>query len=262
MPAKRADFATFHQRAPRSVAAVFDYLSRGAGALRRSSVRGARRRSLLCGRARRAAAQPVGRDSEPAGRPARRRRERGDRRPGPRRRRLGLRVRQRARHRERARHGEPCVGLRARRAGQRTTARSRRSSRYRPSTERRSSRTPSRSPLADKVEQCLRAERAMQHDDVKVTAAFGARHAGAEAVRLLRRLGIEQEIVECGAGIDAMAARRGHHADPQLPERARRLERAGRLGVRRVARARARGAARRPSRPRRCSVPTRARPGS
>jgi TldD protein len=64
-------------------------------------------------------------------------------------------------------------------------------------------------PLADKVGQCLRAEEAMQHEDVTVTAAF---------VRAQRELKVfvssdgaatEQELVECGAGIDAMASRDG-----------------------------------------------------
>ena len=63
--------------------------------------------------------------------------------------------------------------------------------------------------LADKVEQCLRAEQAMRHDEVKVTAAF---------VRAMREeklfvssdgAAIEQERFECGAGIDAMASREG-----------------------------------------------------
>ena len=44
---------------------------------------------------------------------------------------------------------------------------------------------------------------------------------------------VEQELVECGAGIDATAVARRGRPDAQLPERARRLERAGGLGVRR-----------------------------
>ncbi len=60
-------------------------------------------------------------------------------------------------------------------------------------------------PLADKVAVCLRAEEALRHPDVKVAQAsvraLGERKlflssAGAE---------IEQEHVECGGGIDAMA---------------------------------------------------------
>jgi TldD protein len=60
--------------------------------------------------------------------------------------------------------------------------------------------------LADKVEQCLRAEQGMQHDDVKVTAAF--LRAQRERKLFVSSDGavIDQEIVECGAGIDAMAA--------------------------------------------------------
>ncbi len=63
--------------------------------------------------------------------------------------------------------------------------------------------------VADKIDLCLRAEAGMRHEDVHVTAA---------AVRALREhrffvssegAAIEQELVECGGGIDAMAARDG-----------------------------------------------------
>ncbi len=63
--------------------------------------------------------------------------------------------------------------------------------------------------LADKVEQCLRAERAMQHDDVKVTAAFARAMREQKLFVSSDGSAIEQEMVECGAGIDAMAAREG-----------------------------------------------------
>ena len=140
------DFATFSATSARreSVAAVFDYLSPRARALRQSSVRGPRRRSLLRGRAHRAAAKPVGRDAEPAGRPARRRRERGDRRPGARRRRLGLRVRQRGQHaRARVPRRRRWPSRAPRPAG--TTAALAPVEPVQAETARRSSRTPSRS---------------------------------------------------------------------------------------------------------------------
>ena len=51
---------------------------------------------------------------------------------------------------------------------------------------------------------------------------------------------VDQEFVECGGGIDALAIRRRARPDAQLSERARRVERPGRLGVRRRPRPRAR----------------------
>ena len=63
--------------------------------------------------------------------------------------------------------------------------------------------------LGDKVEQCLRAEAAMQHDDVKVTAAFLRAMREHKLFVSSDGAAIEQEMVECGGGIDAMAARDG-----------------------------------------------------
>ena len=63
--------------------------------------------------------------------------------------------------------------------------------------------------LADKVEHCLRAERAMQHEDVKVTAAFVRAQREHKLFVSSEGAAIEQEVVECGGGIDAMAAREG-----------------------------------------------------
>ena len=60
--------------------------------------------------------------------------------------------------------------------------------------------------LADKVEQCLRAEQGMQHDGVKVTAAFLRAQREQKLFVSSDGAAIDQEIVECGAGIDAMAA--------------------------------------------------------
>ena len=73
-------------------------------------------------------------------------------------------------------------------------------------------RDPFSVSVADKVDLCLRAEQALAHEDVKVTSA---------SVRAQRELkffvssegaSTEQEMVECGGGIDAMAARDGQHA--------------------------------------------------
>jgi TldD protein len=64
-------------------------------------------------------------------------------------------------------------------------------------------------PLADKVEHCLRAERAMEHEDVKVTAAFLRAQWEQKLFMSSEGAATEQEVVECGGGIDAMAARDG-----------------------------------------------------
>jgi TldD protein len=60
--------------------------------------------------------------------------------------------------------------------------------------------------LADKVEHCLRAERGLEHDGVKVTAASVRAQRQHKVFVSSEGAAIEQEIVECGAGIDAMAA--------------------------------------------------------
>jgi TldD protein len=59
--------------------------------------------------------------------------------------------------------------------------------------------------LADKVEHCLRAERALQHEDVKVTAAFVRAQREHKVFVSSEGALAEQELVECGGGIDAMA---------------------------------------------------------
>jgi TldD protein len=77
--------------------------------------------------------------------------------------------------------------------------------RYTPTVER----DPFSVSIGEKVDLCLRAEAAMRHEDVHVTTA---------SVRALRErrffassegAAIEQELVESGGGIDAMAARDG-----------------------------------------------------
>jgi TldD protein len=70
-------------------------------------------------------------------------------------------------------------------------------------------RDPFAVALADKIELCLRAERELAHGDVIVTAAN--LRAQRERKVLLTSDGatIEQELVETGGGIDAIAARDG-----------------------------------------------------
>ena len=70
-------------------------------------------------------------------------------------------------------------------------------------------RDPFAVPLADKVEQCLRADRALAGQDVVVRQAMV--RARREHKLLLSSEGteVEQELIECGAGIDCSAARDG-----------------------------------------------------
>jgi TldD protein len=70
-------------------------------------------------------------------------------------------------------------------------------------------RDPFAIPLADKVELCLRAERALEHEDVKVTSASVRAQREHKVFTSSEGASIEQELVECGGGIDAMAARDG-----------------------------------------------------
>ncbi len=67
-------------------------------------------------------------------------------------------------------------------------------------------RDPFAVPLADKVALCLRAEEALRHPDVKVDAGVrpGAR-ASSKLFLSSDGAEIDQELVECGGGIDAMA---------------------------------------------------------
>jgi TldD protein len=70
-------------------------------------------------------------------------------------------------------------------------------------------RDPFEVPLADKVEQCLRADEALAGPDILVRQAMV--HAQREHKFLVSSEGcdIEQELIECGAGIDCSAARDG-----------------------------------------------------
>ena len=63
--------------------------------------------------------------------------------------------------------------------------------------------------LADKVALCLRAEEALKHADVKVTEASVRAQREHKLLFTSDGAEIEQEIVECGAGIDALAVSDG-----------------------------------------------------
>src|SRR5213592_5078092 len=70
-------------------------------------------------------------------------------------------------------------------------------------------RDPFSVSLADKVEHCLRAERALEHEAVKVTAAFVRVQREHKVFVSSEGAATEQELFECGGGIDAMASRDG-----------------------------------------------------
>jgi TldD protein len=70
-------------------------------------------------------------------------------------------------------------------------------------------RDPFSISLADKVEHCLRAERELEHEDVKVTAASVRAQRELKTFVSSEGASIEQELVECGGGIDATAVRDG-----------------------------------------------------
>ena len=60
-------------------------------------------------------------------------------------------------------------------------------------------------PLSDKVDLCLRAEQALRHPDVKVTEAFVRAQSEHKFLVTSDGAEIEQELVETGGGIDALA---------------------------------------------------------
>ncbi|HSC49308.1 MAG TPA: TldD/PmbA family protein [Gaiellaceae bacterium] len=70
-------------------------------------------------------------------------------------------------------------------------------------------RDPFAVSVADKVALCLRAEEALAHEDVKVTAATVRSQHERKFFVSSEGASVEQELVECGGGIDAMAARDG-----------------------------------------------------
>jgi TldD protein len=67
-------------------------------------------------------------------------------------------------------------------------------------------RDPFAVPLSEKIDLCLRAEEAARHPGVKVTAASA--RAFSQRKHLVSSAGtdVEQELVECGGGLDAIAA--------------------------------------------------------
>ena len=78
-------------------------------------------------------------------------------------------------------------------------------------------RDPFDVPLSEKVELCLRAEEALRHESVKVTQA--AVRAQRELKVLVSSEGteLEQELVECGGGIDAIAVGDGGYQIRSYP---------------------------------------------
>ena len=70
-------------------------------------------------------------------------------------------------------------------------------------------RDPFSVSLSEKVEHCLRAEKALAHPDVKVTQAFVRAQREHKFLVSSEGSDIEQELVECGGGIDALASRDG-----------------------------------------------------
>jgi TldD protein len=61
--------------------------------------------------------------------------------------------------------------------------------------------------VADKVDLCLRAERALEQEDVKVTSASVRAQREHKVFVSSDGVATEQELVECGGGIDALASR-------------------------------------------------------
>ena len=70
-------------------------------------------------------------------------------------------------------------------------------------------RDPIEVPLSEKVDLCLRAEGAMEHDDVKITEATVRAQREHRAFQSSEGADVYQEFVECGGGIDALAIRDG-----------------------------------------------------
>ncbi len=215
-----------------------------ARALRGGGGGGSRRGGFVRGRTGGLPALAGGRNPQPARRAARRRRERGHRRARARRRRLGLRVRPAARLRGRAGGGRE--GDRVREGGARRAPAGARAGRACAGRVPDARREGSVRDLARRQGRAVppgrtcTGARGREGDD-----GLRACPAGAQGIRLLRG-----RLDRAGARRVRRRDRRlrharGHHPDPKPPERTRGLELAGRLGVRRVARARARGATRR-----------------
>jgi TldD protein len=78
-------------------------------------------------------------------------------------------------------------------------------------------RDPIDVPLTEKIELCLRAEEAMQHPDVKVTNAFVRAMREEKTFVSSDGAAIEQQFVECGGGIDALAVGDGIAQERSYP---------------------------------------------
>jgi len=66
-------------------------------------------------------------------------------------------------------------------------------------------RNPFAVPLSEKIDLCLRAEEGMEHADVKVTLAMVRAQREHKVLVSSEGTAVEQEIFECGGGIDAYA---------------------------------------------------------
>jgi TldD protein len=67
-------------------------------------------------------------------------------------------------------------------------------------------RDPVDVPLEEKIGLCLSAEEALQREDVKVTTAFVRAMREQKTLVSSEGVAVEQDLVECGGGIDALAA--------------------------------------------------------
>jgi len=70
-------------------------------------------------------------------------------------------------------------------------------------------REPFAVPLSEKIDLCLRAEEGMRQPDVKVTLAMVRAQREHKVLISSEGTEVEQELVECGGGIDAYASRDG-----------------------------------------------------
>ncbi len=70
-------------------------------------------------------------------------------------------------------------------------------------------RDPFGVPLSEKIDLCLRAEEGMRHADVKVTVAMVRAQREHKVLVSSEGAAVEQELVECGGGIDAYASAEG-----------------------------------------------------
>jgi TldD protein len=78
-------------------------------------------------------------------------------------------------------------------------------------------RDPFDVPLAEKIELCLRAEEAARHPGVKVTSASARAQSQRKHLVTSNGTDVEQHIVECGAGLDALAAGDGRFQQRSYP---------------------------------------------